>query len=172
MSREAESNENRELSGDESGEDAPAADEETQELVIVEPDAYDVDLSHGKIAKIENLEALTRVETLCFRWNLIKKIENLSGLTTLTELDLYDNQLSVIENLEALVNLTSLDLSHNRIRKIQGLETLVNLQKLHLADCNIGQIDPSAFRGLTNLVELNLSGNLLTAVPTATFSGM
>ena len=32
-------------------------------------------------------------------------------------------------------------------------------------------IDPTAFRGLTNLVELNLSGNLLTSVPTATFAG-
>jgi Leucine-rich repeat (LRR) protein len=34
-----------------------------------------------------------------------------------------------------------------------------------------GQIDPTAFRGLTNLVELDLSGNLLTSVPTPTFSG-
>ena len=46
-----------------------------------------------------------------------------------------------------------------------------NLQRLHLSNCKIGQIDPSAFRGLTNLVELNLDGNLLTAVPTATFAG-
>ncbi len=35
----------------------------------------------------------------------------------------------------------------------------------------VGQIDPTAFRGLTNLVELDLSGNLLTSVPTPTFSG-
>jgi len=48
---------------------------------------------------------------------------------------------------------------------------LVNLQRLYLSNCKIGQIDPTAFRGLTNLVELNLAGNLLTAVPTATFSG-
>jgi hypothetical protein len=48
---------------------------------------------------------------------------------------------------------------------------MVNLQRLHLANCKIGQIDPTAFRGLTNLVELNLAGNLLTAVPTPTFAG-
>ncbi len=48
---------------------------------------------------------------------------------------------------------------------------LVNLQKLYLSNCSIGQIDPTAFRGLTNLVELNLARNLLTSVPTATFAG-
>ena len=74
--------------------DAEAKEEvaETEELCILDPAAIDVDLNHGKIAKIENLEALTCVETLCLRWNLIKQIENLSTLTTLRELELYDNQ--------------------------------------------------------------------------------
>lgn len=68
-----------------------------------------------------------------------------------------------------------LDLSGNNLqilpREVFARQGLVNLQRLHLADCSIGQIDPSAFRGLTNLVELDLSGNLLTAVPTATLGG-
>jgi hypothetical protein len=68
-----------------------------------------------------------------------------------------------------------LDLSGNNLqilpREVFARHGLLNLQKLHLSDCNIGQIDPMAFRGLTNLVELNLAGNLLTAVPTATFAG-
>lgn len=46
---------------------------------------------------------------------------------------------------------------------------LINLQRIYLAKCKISQIDDRAFRGLTNLVELDLSFNLLTAVPTATF---
>ena len=46
-------------------------------------------------------------------------------------------------------------------REVFARHGLLNLQKLHLSSCKIGQIDPTAFRGLTNLVELNLSGNLL-----------
>ena len=65
----------------------------------------DVDLNHSRIGKIENLEVLVRVETLCLRQNLIKRIENLQHNATLTELDLYDNQISKIEHLDALVNL-------------------------------------------------------------------
>ena len=53
--------------------------------------------NHSRIAVMEHLEELTRVETLCLRWNLISKIQNLSTLTTLTELDLHDNQASFRE---------------------------------------------------------------------------
>lgn len=73
--------------------------------MICFPHLQEVDLNHRRIAKIENLEALTCVETLCLRWNLIKKIENLHTLTMLKELELYDNQITVIENLSMLVNL-------------------------------------------------------------------
>ena len=81
------------------------SEQETCELVIVDPSAIEVDLNHGKISKLENLDCLTQVEGLYLRWNLIKKIENLQSLVTLKELELYDNQLTKIENLDALVNL-------------------------------------------------------------------
>lgn len=80
-------------------------EEESNELVILDPDAYEVDLNHGRIGKLENLECLHRVEGLYLRWNQIKQIENIGTLTTLKELELYDNQITVIENLETLVNL-------------------------------------------------------------------
>ena len=79
--------------------------ETANELVILDPEALEVDLNHGKIAKLENLECLQQVEGLYLRWNLIKKIENIQTLLTLKELELYDNQLTVIENLDTLVNL-------------------------------------------------------------------
>ena len=54
-------------------------EEEGVELIVLDPDTTDVDLQHGKIARIENLEHLTQVETISLRWNLIKKIENLNS---------------------------------------------------------------------------------------------
>ena len=78
---------------------------ESTELVILDPNATEVDLNHGRIAKLENLECLAQVEGLYLRWNLIKKIENIEMLVTLRVLELYDNQITVIENLTTLVNL-------------------------------------------------------------------
>jgi protein phosphatase 1 regulatory subunit 7 len=78
---------------------------ETNELIVLDPDATEVDFNHGRIAKIENLECLTQVEGLYLRWNLIKKIENIGMLSTLRELELYDNQITEIEKLGSLVNI-------------------------------------------------------------------
>ena len=78
---------------------------ETNELIVLDPNATEVDFNHGSIAKLENLECLTQVEGLYLRWNLIKTIENIGMLVTLRELELYDNQITEIENLDSLVNL-------------------------------------------------------------------
>lgn len=75
------------------------------EIIIIDPETTELDLNHGRIGKLENLEQLKCIERLFLRWNLIKKIENLDTLHTLKELELYDNQITVIENLGALVNL-------------------------------------------------------------------
>lgn len=95
---------NNELSQN-SGTEEEVADTETNELVVLDPNATEVDLNHGRIAKLENLECLVQVEGLYLRWNLIKKIENIGMLVTLRELELYDNQIVEIENLDTLVNL-------------------------------------------------------------------
>lgn len=87
------------------GQDQNVKEEESNELVILEPDAYEIDLNHGRIGKLENLENLHQVEGLYLRWNQIKKIENIQMLTTLKELELYDNQITIIEGLDNLVNL-------------------------------------------------------------------
>ena len=42
---------------------------------------------------------------------------------------------------------------------------LVHLQRILMARCSLKQIDRSAFNGLTNLIDLDLSNNLLTSVP-------
>jgi protein phosphatase 1 regulatory subunit 7 len=75
------------------------------EIMIVDPETLELDLNHGRIDKLQNLEPLTQIERLYLRWNLITKIENLDTLVTLRELELYDNQIVKMENLDALVNL-------------------------------------------------------------------
>lgn len=74
-------------------------------IAVINPDILELDLNHGRINKLENLEPLICLERLYLRWNLITKIENLDTLVTLKELELYDNQITKLENLGGLVNL-------------------------------------------------------------------
>lgn len=80
-------------------------------------------------------------------------------------------QISIPENVDPETQV--LDMSGNNLQ-ILPRETfkragLINLQRVYLKSCRIGQIDDQAFRGLTNLIELDLSQNLLTAIPSGTF---
>ncbi|XP_058056872.1 leucine-rich repeat-containing protein 24 [Anopheles bellator] len=81
------------------------------------------------------------------------------------------NLFSIPENIDHSTQV--LDVSGNNLQIISNetfvRSNLLNLQKLYMRDCRIGQIDDGAFAGLTNLVELDLSINLLTAVPSAAF---
>ncbi|XP_029163169.1 leucine-rich repeat-containing protein 24 [Nylanderia fulva] len=67
-----------------------------------------------------------------------------------------------------------LDMSGNDIRLLPSnifvRVRLTNLQRLYLRDCRIDRIDGEALAGLTNLVELDLSHNLLIAVPSSSFT--
>ncbi|XP_050521583.1 leucine-rich repeat-containing protein 24-like [Daktulosphaira vitifoliae] len=49
---------------------------------------------------------------------------------------------------------------------------LLNLQRVYMSSCRIGQIDIQALHGLKNLIELDLSKNMLTSVPSATFQNV
>ncbi|KAH8267454.1 hypothetical protein KR018_005020 [Drosophila ironensis] len=66
-------------------------------------------------------------------------------------------------------NTQVLDMSGNKLQTLSGEQfvraNLLNLQKLYLRNCKIGEIERETFKGLTNLVELDLSHNLLVTVP-------
>ncbi|KAJ8672692.1 hypothetical protein QAD02_003952 [Eretmocerus hayati] len=66
-----------------------------------------------------------------------------------------------------------LDASGNRIAALTNNAfvkvRLTNLQKLYLRNCGIERVDERAFAGLSNLVELDLSHNRLTSVPSSSF---
>lgn len=66
-----------------------------------------------------------------------------------------------------------LDLTGNEINAVANdafnKANLLNLQKIFLVKCRLKAIERYAFRKLKNLVELDLSYNLLAMVPSATF---
>ncbi|XP_057671042.1 amphoterin-induced protein 2-like [Diorhabda carinulata] len=66
-----------------------------------------------------------------------------------------------------------LDFSGNRLGQLYenmfSIKKLESLQRLYLSNSLIKSIHESAFAGLTNLVELDLSNNLLDAVPSRAF---
>ncbi|XP_030384454.1 uncharacterized protein LOC115631760 [Scaptodrosophila lebanonensis] len=67
-----------------------------------------------------------------------------------------------------------LDMSGNKLQTLSNEQfvraNLLNLQKLYLRNCKIGEIERETFKGLTNLVELDLSHNLLVVVPSLALS--
>ena len=64
-----------------------------------------------------------------------------------------------------------LDVSGNMLQNLHRMLFqqlgLVNLQRVYLSRCRIGRLDDLTFHGLTNLVELDLSENMLTSMPVA-----
>ncbi|KAL1439699.1 hypothetical protein MTO96_001275 [Rhipicephalus appendiculatus] len=71
-------------------------------------------------------------------------------------------------------SLQVLNLTHNLIQTLPKraflTAGLVNVQKLYLSRCELSHIDDSALFKVTNLIELDLSDNKLTVVPTGALS--
>lgn len=82
--------------------------------------------------------------------------------------------ITIPENIEPGTQV--LDMSDNNLQILPSEAfkrvDLLNLQKIYLRSCHLGQIDSAAFDGLTNLVELDLSHNLLTNVPTTALNAL
>lgn len=68
-------------------------------------------------------------------------------------------------------NIQVLDISGNDLQILHkdSFEKGLDLQKIYIRSCRIGQVDRYAFRGLTNVIEIDLSDNLLTHVPSQAF---
>nr|CAH0107783.1 unnamed protein product [Daphnia galeata] len=62
---------------------------------------------------------------------------------------------------------STLQILHRTLFQRYGL---VNLQRVYLARSRLGHLDDLTFQGLTNLVELDLSDNMLTSIPVAALS--
>ena len=110
---------------------------------------------------MENLEALTNLESLDISFNRLRKIQGIENLVklrygikdnsygledlTLTsstrKLYLVSNKITKIENVNHLRDLQLLELGDNRIRSIENLEGLENLKELYIGKNKIAKID-------------------------------
>lgn len=68
-----------------------------------------------------------------------------------------------------VLNFTGNNLQHLMSERFYKMG-LINLQKIYLPRNQLSRIHDRAFRGLSNLVELDLSDNMLSAIPSETFS--
>ncbi|QQP38765.1 Uncharacterized protein FKW44_019440, partial [Caligus rogercresseyi] len=68
-----------------------------------------------------------------------------------------------------------LNLNHNYLHSLKekAFESvgLINLQKVYLQNCSLAYVDPTAFHGLVIMIELDLSWNRLSSLPSGTFTG-
>jgi internalin A len=125
------------------------------------------------VTNIEGLEFCSAVTQIDLQWNAITDLTPLTNLTNITSLNMESNQVTDVTALSGLYWLTQLDLNNNQITNVSPLAALTNLQYLGLDDNTIYDIS-NWFNGYwvdTNnpfpyLIELELSGNQLTYLPT------
>lgn len=117
------------------------------------------DNTFDKMVTLKHLD-LSINELMTINQNMFAK------LVKLEELHLSQNLIHSIgaNAFGKLKNLKTLDLSENNIHTLPKdlfLDTLPSLYFLNLRRTNLTKIEPSVFKGLTNLNELNLDGNFL-----------
>jgi len=95
-------------------------------------DLRELNLSHNKIIKIEELENLSKLEKLDLSHNQILEIGGLEKLSQLQELSLSNNRIMKIKGLDKLAKLRIIDLSDNYIKKIEGFEKNTQLRTIKI----------------------------------------
>jgi internalin A len=118
--------------------------------------------SNDKIDRIEGLETVVRLNSLCLANNAIKEIEGLGTLLSLKKLELNGNDITRIQGLQDKGSLEILRLHYNKITTIEGLTGMKKLRLLDLSGNKITQVN--GIDTLQSLKELDLSGNQLTRV--------
>ncbi|KAI9518347.1 hypothetical protein NQZ68_038215 [Dissostichus eleginoides] len=131
-----------------------------------------LDLSFNQLTEIpRDLENSRNMLVLNLSHNSIDAIPNqlFINLTDLLYLDLSDNKLdSLPPQMRRLVHLQTLTLNNNPLMhaQLRQLPAMVALQTLHLRNTQRTQTNmPTSLEGLTQLADVDLSGNDLSRVP-------
>ncbi|XP_042294443.1 vasorin [Sceloporus undulatus] len=131
-----------------------------------------LDLSSNQLQEVtnESFHGLRLLERLYLDHNQIQQIHPAAfdSLENLLELKLQDNHLRALPPLH-LPALLLLNLSRNPITALEpsAFQGVPSLESLKVAGLGLGHLDEELLQGLGNLHELDLSDNLLPAVPNA-----
>lgn len=127
------------------------------------PDLEALYLDGNCLQDISILGNLKNLKELNLAWNEIKSLEVLSELTELRKLYIDGNEFEDIQVLSKLTDLRELYLGINpQIQDFSPLGSLTKLQVLEISDCDLKTL--SLPKGLTSLLELNLSYNQLASL--------
>ena len=92
----------------------------------------------------------------------MESLAPLSNCLGLTQLFCCDNLITTLTDMSPLPNLQVLWLNSNKLTTLDGIGNFPELTSFWACNNQISSIDPSLFDDLTNLSEMNLSGNLFT----------
>lgn len=120
------------------------------------PDNKKVCLQESDISSLVPLESFTQVDTLVLFKNRISDLTPLSKLENLRHLNLIDNNIKFLDSLVNL-KLEELYLGENLISDVTLLAQITTLRMLGLRENQVTNLKP--LESMTNLVQLNLSGN-------------
>ncbi|KAK8893350.1 hypothetical protein M9Y10_021767 [Tritrichomonas musculus] len=119
-----------------------------------------LDLSHNKIKKIENLFYLHHLHVLNLSYNLISVIENLEGDVNLRQLYLAENAITTIFIRSPLPHLVLLDVSGNKLRRLTGINSFRCLSTLIIERCLLTSLN--GLQNLLNLRKISAASNQIT----------
>lgn len=114
---------------------------ESKEGNICIEDAQVLKLSYKNIFKIDNLDDMSKLHTLCLDNNVIEEIQGLDTLVNLEWLDLSFNNISKIQGLDSLRKLRDLSLCNNKIEVVENLDQCTQLECLSLGNNQISKLE-------------------------------
>lgn len=100
-------------------------------------------LERNKLARIENLEALTELRCLGLNNNALSRVEGVSHMARLTMLNLSGNSITRLEGLDSLKSLSILLVADNLLRRredIEHLERCLSVEELDLGGNRIDDV--------------------------------
>ncbi|XP_030574901.1 leucine-rich repeat-containing protein 9 isoform X2 [Archocentrus centrarchus] len=118
----------------------------------------------NEISKVEGLDNCLKLEELSLNNNSISTLSGLTQLHCLNKLSVDGNQLTSLDvsALDQLSNLSFLSAENNCISSLHGIQRLRSLLELYIGSNQISTSrDIYYLKGLTNLIILDLYGNLL-----------
>jgi hypothetical protein len=121
-------------------------------------------LGKNRLQRIENLEALKKLDVLDLHSNELERMENLNELTELRVLNLGSNRIKCLEGIDKLHLLTEVNLRRNSITSISAtIGRMPSLQRLFLSNNKLDSLESlEPLFAIPSVIELRLDNNAVS----------